>query len=148
MDDALILPNLNDLDKSIYVMRHISSAIDVLRPLVFSVWKDELWRGRFSSFSEYVESPDGLNKSQGYASKLKTVQQFSIDSGTDVSGVDYESMYLSIKTGGTPEEIISRARSLTRAELRAERIEAKDHEHDWITACSECWIKKDATEPF
>lgn len=143
--------DLGDLDKSIYVARHISSAMDILRPLVYSVWKDELWKGRFGSFGEYVESPEGLGRSQGYASKLKTVEEFRLQGGLsekDLAGIDYESVYLAIKAGGTPEEIVAKAKTLTRAELRAERIDAKDHEHDWITACAECWVKKDATEPF
>lgn len=137
--------DLGALEKSIYVARHISSAMEVLRPLVYQVYKDELWKGRFSSFGEYVESPDGLNRSQGYASKLKQVEEFRITNGLsekEIAGIDYESMYLALKAGGTPQEIISKAKTLTRAELRAERSEHADHEHEWLTACGVCWIKK------
>lgn len=130
------------VDASILLVRKIDGAVDLLRPLVYQVWKDELWKGRFSSFGEYIESPDGLNKSQGYASKLKTVEQFRLESGQDVSGIDYESMYLSIKSGGTPEEIISKARTLTRAELRLERDEHTPcFPHTPLTICKDCGIK-------
>lgn len=145
MNDLPIPTELSDLDKSIFIARHISSAMDVLRPLVYSVWKDELWRGRFSSFGEYVESPNGLGRSQGYASKLKQVEEFRINSGLseyDIAGIDYESMYLSLKSGGTPEQILDKAKTLTRAQLRQERNAHADHEHDFIEACSICWIKK------
>lgn len=145
MNEITVPQELNDLDKSIFIARHISSAMDVLRPLVYTVWKDELWKDRFSSFGEYVESPQGLNRSQGYASKLKQVEEFRINSGLseyDIAGIDYESMYLSLKSGGTPEEILSKAKTLTRAELRQERNEHADHEHEFIEACSICWIKK------
>lgn len=138
--NELALPT-DALEASIILVRKIDGAVDLLRPLVYEVWEKELWKGRFSSFGEYVESPDGLNKSQGYASKLKTVEQFRLESGQDVSGIDYEAMYLSIKSGGTPEEIVSKAKTLTRAELRQERNDLNDHTHEWIQICKHCQVR-------
>lgn len=132
---------LSVLEKSIFIARHINSAIDVLRPLVYQVWKDELWKEKFSSFGEYVESPEGLNKSQGYASKLKQVEQFRLDSGfseKEIAGVDYESIYLALKSGGTPEEILAKAKVLTRAELRQEQQETQPHPFEELVICKVC----------
>lgn len=129
------------VDATIVLARQIDHAVDILRPLVYRVFAEKLWEGRFSSFGEYVESPEGLGKSQGYASKLKIIEEFRLKSGLSeeaISGIDYESMYLSLRAGGSPEEIVSKARSLTRAELRAERDELKDHEHEAIEICKYC----------
>ncbi len=134
------------LNASIWLAGRISGAIEVLRPLVYEVYAQGLWEGRFSSFGEYVESPDGLNRSQGYASKLRQVEQFRLDSGLseqDIRGIDYESMYLAIKTGGTPEEVVAKAKTLTRAELRASREDTNPCSHEWIEACKNCWRAKD-----
>lgn len=146
MTTNLTIPSeLNVLEKSIYLARHINTAVDYLRPLVYQVWKDELWREKFSSFGEYVESPEGLGKSQGYASKLKKNEQFRLESGfseKDIAGIDYESLYLAINSGGSPEEIISKAKTLSRAELRAERDEHTPcFPHSPISICADCGMK-------
>lgn len=136
--------NMAPLEKSIFLARHITHAIDVLRPLVYQVYKNELWKGKFSSFAEYVESPEGLGKSQGYINRLRQVEQFRIDSGfspEQLQGIDHESVYLALKSGGTPEEIVQKAKTLTRAELRAEREETKDHVHEAINICKTCGIR-------
>lgn len=140
-----LIPTEQVLEQSIQIARQISNAIDVLRPLVYRVWKDDLWMHRFSSFAEYVESPDGLGKSQGYVSKLKQVEQFRIESGLSqekIAGIDHESMYLALKSGGTPEEIVEKARTLTRAELKAERNEKEPCLHEEHgDVCYSCWTK-------
>lgn len=135
----------NALDQSIALAKQYTQIVEQLRPLVYEVYTKELWRGRFSSFSEYVESPDGLNRSQGYASKLRQVEQFRLDSGLseqDIRGIDYESLYLAIKTGGTAEEVVAKAKTLTRAELRATREDTNPcpHENHGDT-CWDCWAK-------
>ncbi len=146
MEIKTIVPDeVDTLDQSIYIARHIRNAIQVLRPLVYRVYTEKLWEGRFSSFAEYVESPNGLNRSQGYASKLRQVEEFRLTSGLseeEIFGLDHESLYLSIKAGGTPEEIVRNARTLNRQQLRAERSDKEDHEHEWVEACSVCWIRK------
>lgn len=146
MTDLTIKDDLNPLDKSIYIAKYISTAIDVLRPLVYQVWTEKLWEGRFSSFGEYVESPEGLNRSQGYASKLKQVQEHYVIEGglseKDISGVDYESLYLALKTAGTPREQLSKAKTLTRSELKAERQDFVPCAHvNQGNCCFDCWMK-------
>lgn len=129
------------LEASIFLARKIQGAVDVLRPLVYQVWKDELWRGRFSSFGEYVESPEGLNKSQGYASKLRSNEEWRLESGLSqeqIAGIDNETLYLARKSGGTPEEIISKGKTLNRAELRQTQQEYEPHEIDPIVICKTC----------
>lgn len=133
------------LDRSIQIARQINSAIEVLRPLVYEVYEKELWKGRFSSFGEYVESPEGLNRSQGYASKLRTTEQWRLDnslSEQDLAGIDYECLYLAIKSGGTPEEILSKARTLNRIELKQERAEHDQHPFEENPDCKVCGLSR------
>lgn len=138
----LTLPK-DPVEASIILVRKIDGAVDLLRPLVYEVWEKELWRGRFSSFGEYIESPEGLNKSQGYASKLKTVEQFRLESGQDVSGIDHEVMYLAIKSGGTPEEIIAKAKTLNRTELKQTRAENDSHPFEENPNCKKCGLPRE-----
>lgn len=143
MKELSIPQNLDTLDKSIFLARHIGSAMEILRPLVYEVYEKELWRGRFSSFGEYVESSDGLNRSQGYASKLRTVEQFRIDnslSEQDLQGIDYECAYLAIKSGGTPQEILAKARTLNRTELKQTRAENDHHPFEENPNCKKCGL--------
>ena len=144
MNTSLTVPEtLNDLDKSIFVARHLGSVMSVLRPLVYSVYKNELWAGRFSSFGEYVESEDGLGMSQGYASKLRQVEErFVIEGGLSpekLEGIDYERLYAASKLPGTPEEQLEMARTLTRREIRETKNEIEPHEHSAI--CGICRMK-------
>jgi len=144
--NSLTIPKEEVLDTSIALSRQIVQAIDVLRPLVYQVYQEKLWEGRFSSFGEYVESPDGLNRSQGYASKLRTTEQWRLDSGLApeaIQGIDYEALYLSIKSGGTPEEVLAKAKTLSRTELKQTRLEAEPHDFIENTDCKKCGLSRE-----
>lgn len=137
MNELSIPQELSVLDKSIYLARHINTAVEVLRPLVYQVYQQELWREKFSSFGEYVESPEGLNKSQGYASKLRSVEEHYIVKGNlapeKLEGIDYECLYLAERLPGTVEEQLSMARTLTRREIKETLNEAEAHVHSGET---------------
>lgn len=146
MNTAITVPeSLSVLDQSIYLARHINTAVDTLRPLVYQVAKDELWKERFSSFGEYVESPEGLNYNSSGASKLKTIEQFRLDNGfseKEVNGIAVESLYLSIKAGGEPKLILSRAQTLSRNEIKMERLETEPHPFEANPNCRTCGLAK------
>ncbi len=131
MNSLSVPKELSDLDKSIFLARHIGAAMDVLRPLVYRVFAEKLWEGRFGSFGEYVESPEGLNLHQSYGSKLKSVQEhYVIEGGAteeELKGIALESLYLASKTEGTIQEQLARARTLTRDEIKQTRAEYDGH---------------------
>ena len=145
MNDIIIPGNLDILDKSIYVARAIENAVDVLRPLVYQVYTQKLYLGRFSTFQEYVESPDGLNKSPGYASKLKSVEEHYVINGgihpKTLSGIANECLYMARLLPVSIEEQVEHARTLTRRELKESGNEHSPCEHDIIQICGKCHIR-------
>ena len=145
MNEISIPEELSALDQSIYLARHITNAVDILRPLVYKVWKENLWEGRFSSFGEYIESPEGLGKSQGYASKLRNVEEhYVIDGGLsqeNIAGIDTESLYLAARLPGTPEEQVAMARTLTRRELKETANDDTPCEHEIVRMCRRCSLR-------
>ena len=104
---------------------------------------EDAWSEVAQSWGEYVEGELGI--SQSFASKLLSVHSHYISEGAvspeKLIGIDYERLYLSAKTGGTIEEQIEKARTLTRSELKAERGEADQHEHQPITICKVCQVR-------
>lgn len=133
------------VDATIVLARQIDHAVDILRPLVYRVFAEKLWEGRFSTFGEYVQSPEGLNKSQGYGSKLKSNEKWRLDNGVseeEISGLDNEGLYLAIKSGGTAQEVIAKARTLSRLELKQERAENDGHPFQENPNCKVCDLPK------
>lgn len=147
MNTSISIPkDLSVLEKSIYLARHIGTAMDVLRPLVYRVFAENLWEEKFSTFSEYIESPEGLNLHQSYGSKLKTTHQhYVIDGGAteeELQGIALESLYLAAKTEGTIQEQIARARTLTRDEIKQTRAEKDAHPFKENLNCKVCGLSK------
>jgi len=130
------IEGFKDVRKSIYeAAKYLCAARD-----------DKSWEGRFSSFSEFVEDPDGCNISAGFASKLtQAYGYYVLDHGfapEKLLGIDYERAYLSTKLDGDPEENLAKARTLTRGELRAEREEKSPCLHEnHGDCCFDCWAK-------
>lgn len=95
------------------------------------------------TFGSYVEEEFGL--SQSYASKLCTVAEHYLIKGgvkpAELEQIDYERLYLSAKTGGTVEQQLAKATTLTRSELKAERNDDDPHEHEAIKICRICQIR-------
>ncbi len=104
------------------------------------------WKESAASWGEYVESELGI--SPGFASKLDTLYTaWVLNAGLSqdkLAGIDYEKLYLAVPQleNSPAEEVLERARTLTRRELRETRNEEAPHEHEFIEACSICWIKK------
>ncbi len=159
----LIPEDLSVLETTIVLSRNIDSAIEVLRPLVYKVFAENLWEGKFSSFSEYVESPEGLNKSQGYGSRLKNVEEHYIIKGgathEQIAGIDDYCLYEARKItkfkqpdgtyrDATIEDQIAIAKTLNRKEIKQTLVDqdATPHTPTWITYCDTCGLSQ-ATHP-
>lgn len=92
------------------------------------------------NWGQYVEEEFGI--SQGFASKLLTVNRVYILEGgvspEKLEGIDYERLYLAKDAGGTVDEMLAKAETLSRAELRAERQEAAPHPFNPKEICKDC----------
>jgi hypothetical protein len=79
---------------------------------------------------------DEFDISESFASKLISIHKaFVIDGGISqekLEGIDGEKLYLALKLEGTPEEKIAKAATLTRREIREERVD-DGHEHSGET---------------
>lgn len=138
---------LTDVDKAIYLVRLSDKASGASRELLYKVFTEKTWQDRFSSWGDFVESKDGLSKSQGWASKqLKVHTVFCIEGGKspkEIEGIDNEVLYLSTNLQGTVDEKLVRAETWSRADMKKE-IASKDgvdctHPEDKrITICSCC----------
>lgn len=110
---------------------------------LWEVKESEAWKAVAENWSNYVQSE--LDISEGFASKLiKGYRVFVIESGIDekyLEGVDSERLYLAaplIAQGVNPIEALSRAKTLTRAELKQERQEAEPHAFELLETCKVC----------
>lgn len=101
----------------------------------------------FSEFHEYYQKE--LKRSKSDISKLKKVGKFILDNGfsEETEGLQVTPLYLSIgiNKDADPKYVLSQAKTLSVAELRAEKAEAEPHEYEPVEVCSHCW-KKDC--PF
>ena len=144
MTTSLSVPSeLDDLDKAVFLVKLSDRAVSATRALLHKIYSEKSWEGRYGSWGEFVE--DGLQKSQGWASKQLAVHEYySLKGGIPVEQLelDTERLYMATKLEGTVEENLSRAKVLTRAELRAEREENKDHEHEYLEICKHCGQRK------
>jgi hypothetical protein len=128
---------LSDLDKLIYLVRISDKADSLTREGLYKVFTEGSWSNRFSSWSEFVQSPDGLNKSESWASKhIATYRHFVLEAGIEpeqLEGVATESLYLARTLPGTPEEQLAMASTLTRRELKETSNESTGHVHSGET---------------
>lgn len=110
---------------------------------LFDVRAGNAWETVASSWGEYVEQE--LQISQSFASKLLSAYtHFCIEGNiprAEIADIDHERLYLARKLGGSVEEQIAKARTLSRHELKLELNDDKPHDHDWIEFCSVCHIR-------
>ncbi len=120
-----------------------SSVLEAMQYL-WQVKETEAWKEGYESFGDYVEQDLGI--SQGFASKLGTINKtFLIEGGLSqekLAGIDYEKLYAAAKLGGTVEEKLAKAATLSRSELRQESSEETPHEGDFHLVCTKCWVSK------
>lgn len=131
------------LEQTREAFANVRSSVVVAMQKLYEVQQEDAWKEVSGSFSEYVQSELGV--SQGFASKLLTVNRhYLVEAGyspENIAGIDYECLYLAAKTEGTPEEQLAKARTLTRRELKEERNEEEQHEHEPISICRKCSLR-------
>ena len=105
----------------------------------------KLWQDNFSSFGEFVEQECQI--SQSFASKLIAVYNHYLVSGgvsqRNLEGVDAEKLYLALKLPGSPEEQLTKAKTLSRGELKQQKeFEETGEECKHTTLiCAKCHAK-------
>lgn len=138
----------NEVDKAIYLFRFVKRTIVACRSALYTVFISESWKGRFSSWDEFVESSDGLDISRGLASRLLAVEKYYVIdngfSGERLVGIDNEKLYLAIHLPVPIAKQLASASTLSRSELKQELYESKNGEcenHIPLTICSRCHIR-------
>lgn len=101
------------------------------------------WQNHASSWGEFCE--DTLQVSQSQASKLLAIHQyFVIECGKsvdDLAGIDYEKLYAVKSLTGSVEDQLTKARTLSRRDLKEEKNDEEPHEHVPIEICKVCSIR-------
>lgn len=135
--NASLTPIGELLEQTKSAFQGIRSSTVAAMLLLAKVKEENAWTYVESSFGAYVEGELGV--SQSYASKLLSVhQKYITEAGIRpewLEGIDYEKCYIAaplLKEGVSALEVLERARTLTRAELRAERVDS-GHEHSGET---------------
>lgn len=138
---------INETRELLHAVR--GSLIHVAQNL-YRIKEEGMWEGRASSWSEFCESD--LQISQSQASKLESIyKHFVIDGGKttdDLMGLDYEKAYMARKLPGTVDEQLSKAKTLSRVELKHEANDAEPvpHTPDFVEYCKTCGLSR-ATHP-
>ncbi len=93
--------------------------------LLYKVRESGEWQSVSETWTDYVR--DELDISQGFASRLISVNNhYLIEGGLspeNIEGIDHERLYIAAQTDGSVEEQLAKARTLTRRELKEERVE-------------------------
>lgn len=142
--------NMNDLSTTLIaeikdlwstgrkVMVEVASRLQQLRD-------SDDWKS-YPTFPQFVEAELEIGQSQ--CSKLLAVADFYLDkySPEQIGEVDYEKLYAATRLPGSVEENLSKAMTLSRGELKAEKQEAKPHEPEYKLVCVKagCWIPQES----
>lgn len=141
---------LSDVDKLIYLVRLSDKADSLTREGLYKVFEEKSWESKFSSWGEFVSSPDGLNKSESWASKrLGVHEHYTIEGGVSqdkLIGIPNESLYLAKFVKGTVEEQLAIANTLNRAEIKEARIDGGHiHGEETVEIYKCCGMRKETT---
>ena len=111
--------------------------------LLYQVREKEAYKSKYDPFSAFVEEECGI--SRGHASKLLTIySHYVVEHGVlqqNLEAVDTDKLYLAIRTPGSAQQQLSRAKTLTRQELKLDTNDAEPHDHEPITICAKCHIR-------
>lgn len=107
---------------------------------LYRIREENLFSAKFESFNDYLEDID-LDKSQ--ASRLLTAyEHFCVKGGiepTQLEAINPEKLYLATALDGSIKQQLTKAKTLTKQELRAERHEEKHGEcTDHVPICAKC----------
>lgn len=132
------------LDQTKKAFANVRSSVVVAMQFLYTVREEGAWEEVSETWTDYVR--DELGISQGFASKLISVNNHYLIEGAvspeNISGIDYEKLYMAAQTAGTAEEHIEKARLLTRRELREEKIDSGHiHEPDTVEIYKCCGMR-------
>jgi len=108
---------------------------------LYTVRQEEAWKGKYETFTEFVEDGCGIDRGQG-SRILKVYEHYCINSSVEpaqLASINPEKLYQALSLPGSVESQISKAQTLTKSELRSERNEQEPHEFQAITVCKTCW---------
>jgi len=136
-------PTLELLRETKEAFANVRGSVVVAMQRLYKVHESDAWVGVCSSWSEYVESELGI--SQSFASKLLAVNKhYLIEGGLspeNITGIDYESLYLAKSIPGTVQEQTSMASTLSRRELKETKNDREETPHEHIPCCAICRIR-------
>lgn len=134
---------MNLLEETKEIFNTLRSGVVVAMQKLHRVKEEGVWDQVASSWGEYVESELGI--SQGFSSKLLSVNEHYLLSGAvspeQITGIDYEKLYMARSLPGTIEEQLSKAKTLTRRELKEEKNDDTPCTHEEIRICKHCGIR-------
>ena len=136
-------PTTNLLEECAVACKTARAGLLHAASLLYVIREKELFLGQYNDFSEYVEDACQMDKSQA-SRLLKVYEHFCIQNSVEpaqLESVNPERLYVALSLPGSIESQITKARTLTRSELRAEKNDEEPHEHTPISICSTCHIR-------
>jgi hypothetical protein len=116
---------MNLLDQTKAAFAQFRSSVVQAMQYLYQVRESGDWMQVSPTWTDYVKNE--LEISQGFASKLLSVNKhYLIEGGLspeNIQGIDYERLYIAQQTAGTPEEHVAKAKTLSRRELREEKVD-------------------------
>ena len=144
MNEIVDQPLTSPLELAVFCFQGARRNIVAGMSYLYQVDKENLWEGKYSSFSEFVEQDCQLSK--GYASKLvQAWEHYVITGGVSeykLQDIDAEKLYLAMRLPVAPEQQVIRAGLWSRSELKQELASTPEgdcqHDCEHITICSRC----------
>lgn len=134
---------MNLLQETKEIFSTLRSGIVVAMQKLYEVNRSEAWKEVSENWGDYVEGELGI--SHGFASKLLTTNRVYLVEGglapEKLEGIDYEKLYMARELPGSLEEKLEKARTLTRRELKEEKLDEEPHEHQPISICKVCQLR-------
>lgn len=146
-DLEIVVPQpMSEVDAAIFLVRASDKASSMTRELLYRIKSQNLSEGRFSSFKEFVESPDGLGKTYSWAVKqIKVYEHYVLQGGIpqfELENIDNERLYLAKQLPESVNAQLEKAQSLSRSEIRDELASTPEadcqHGYPTVTICSHC----------
>ena len=133
---------MNLLEKTEQLFHSARVSLIEAASCLYKCIETDAWKDKFDTQGEFVES---LGLSQSGASKMLTAYKHFVIEGAvshaKLASVDLEKLYLATSLTGTPSQQLVKAETLSRSEIRSQRIfedTGSEHDHDPITICKIC----------
>lgn len=111
--------------------------------LLYKIKQEELYKVQFETFTEYVEEQCLMDI--GQASRLLTTFEHYVVKGglepAQLAEINPEKLYLARSLEGSPQQQSVKALTLSKQELKSQRIleqTGEEHEHEPVSICKTC----------